>query len=264
MGFVFVRYRSGGPSVAERLAPYTAELAHYRFEDMVPCSDLWEEDQDVDWKNAVENYVEDYHFPTGHPGLAALTEREYDRQIDVAGGVLRLSHAMREQPLRNWSARRYAKLLPVNAHLPPELQRRWSYFGLLPNVFFDVFPDQIDVFQVIPRGAGKLRLRARAYCLPDNSRGARAIRYLNLRLNRRVQNEDTSLTLSVQGGLRSSGYQRGILSEKEVVVRGFQDWIRERLPVANQLEPPARGAAARMQRAIAKPCAVHGGAGACA
>jgi len=27
------------------------------------------------------------------------------------------------------------------------MQRRWSYFGLLPNVFFDVFPDQIGFFQ---------------------------------------------------------------------------------------------------------------------
>jgi len=262
MGFVFIRYRSGGLSVAERLAPYNAELAHYRFEDMVPCSDLWEEDQDVDWKNAIENYVEDYHFPTGHRGLAALTEREYDRQIDVAGGILRLSHRMREQPLRNWSARRYAKLLPVNAHLPQDMQRRWSYFGLLPNVFFDVFPDQIDVFQVIPQGPGKLRLRSRAYCLPDDSRGARAIRYLNLRLNRRVQDEDTLLTLSVQGGLRSSAYRRGILSEKEVVVRGFQEWLRERLPVANRDEPPARGSVERASRAAAKPCLVHRGAGA--
>jgi phenylpropionate dioxygenase-like ring-hydroxylating dioxygenase large terminal subunit len=222
------------------MSPCTAELAHYRLEDMVPCSDLWEEEADVDWKNAVENYVEDYHFPIGHPGLSALAEREYGREM-LPGGVMRLSHRMREQPLNNWSAKKYSKLLPAYEHLPPDMRRRWSYFGLLPNVFFDIYPDQIDVFQVQSMGPGKLRLRSRAYALPDDSREARVARYLNLRLNRRVQDEDSALTASVQVGLRSSGYQRGILSEKEVLVRGFQDWIRERLPIANRLERPARG-----------------------
>jgi phenylpropionate dioxygenase-like ring-hydroxylating dioxygenase large terminal subunit/AcrR family transcriptional regulator len=239
MGFVFIRYRSGGPGVAERFAPYVEEMAHYRFEDMVPCSELWEEDADVDWKNAVENYVEDYHFPIGHPGLSALAEREYDRAIDLERGVLRLSHAMRDQPLPNWSARKYSKLLPRQPHLPPHMQRRWTYFGLLPNAFFDVYPDQMDVFIVQPLGPGRLRLRSRAYCLPDDSREARVARYLNLRLNRRVQDEDSSLTASVQVGLRSMAYERGILSEKEVIVRGFQDWLRAILPEANSREPLA-------------------------
>jgi phenylpropionate dioxygenase-like ring-hydroxylating dioxygenase large terminal subunit/AcrR family transcriptional regulator len=237
MGFVFIRYAPGGPSVAERMAPYAAELAHYRMADMIPCSELWEEDAPVDWKNAVENYVEDYHFPIGHPGLSALAEREYDREIRPQG-VLRLSHALRAQPLDNWSARKYSELLPPYEHLPPGMRRRWSYFGLLPNVFFDIYPDQVDVFQVLPLGPGRLRLRERAYSLPDDGRVARAVRYLNLRLNRRVQHEDSRLTASVQGGLRSSAYRRGILSEKEIIVRGFQDWLRERLPVADCLEPP--------------------------
>ena len=73
MGFVFIRFRSEGPSVAERMAPFAEEFSHYRTQDMVPHGDIWVEDQPVDWKNAVENYVEDYHFPTGHEGLAALT-----------------------------------------------------------------------------------------------------------------------------------------------------------------------------------------------
>jgi hypothetical protein len=34
----------------------------------------------------------------------------------------------------------------------------------------------------------------------------------------------------VQQGLSSGAYTRGILSDKEVVLAGFQDWIRARLP----------------------------------
>ena len=51
------------------MQPCTAELAHYRIEQMVPLDDLWVQDLEIDWKNVVENYVEDYHFPIGHPGL---------------------------------------------------------------------------------------------------------------------------------------------------------------------------------------------------
>ena len=34
---------------------------------------------------------------------------------------------------------------------------------------------------------------------------------------------------------------QGILSDKEIVQAGFQDWIRERIPVAKQVEKPAKG-----------------------
>ena len=44
--------------------------------------------------------------------------------------------------------------------------------------------------------------------------------------------EDNVLTREVQRGLETSAYDVGILSNKEVLVRHFQDWVRERLPVA--------------------------------
>ncbi len=76
----------------------------------------------------------------------------------------------------------------------------------------------------------------------------KAARFLCARLNARVQAEDEILTRSVQRGLASGAYTQGILSDKEIVLAGFQDWIRERLPVT-QLDP---GAGTR-----------HGGGGKC-
>jgi len=71
-GMVFVRFRTGGPGVAALMQPYHAELEHYRMDQMVPLDELWVHDLEIDWKNVIENYVEDYHFPIGHPGLSAL------------------------------------------------------------------------------------------------------------------------------------------------------------------------------------------------
>jgi len=245
-GFVFIRFRRGGMKVSEQFAPLLEEFANYRTEEMIPDMEwaniggYWEEIVDVDWKNAVENYLEDYHFPNGHKGLYALMEEDYDRE-PYPNGVARLSHAMRGEPLNNWSVRKYHKLLPRYSHLPEALQRRWSYYGLFPGTYFDLYPDKVDFMQMLPVAPGKMMLRGRAYLLPDDSRRARAARYLNDRINIRVQEEDTSLTMEVQKGLESGGYRHGILSDKEVLVRHFQDWIRERLPVAHLADEPAAG-----------------------
>ena len=235
--------------MAERMAPHVAELAHYRIDEMVPLDKMWVHDVDIDWKNLVENYVEDYHFPMGHPGLSALMESQYDREV-YPGGTMRLSHHMREKPLRNWSAERYAKFLPVIEHLPESMRRRWTYLGLFPNVYFDIYPEWLDFFQLVPLGPGRTRIRARSYGFADDRREMKAARWLCTRLNSRVQAEDEVLTESVQEGLASGAYTRGILSEKEIVLAGFQDWIRERLPVTSLLKAPPRGSAAERNAAL--------------
>jgi phenylpropionate dioxygenase-like ring-hydroxylating dioxygenase large terminal subunit len=250
MGFVFVRFRSGGPGVAERLAPFAEELSHYRLDEMVACSELWEERQAVDWKNAMDNYLEDYHFKMGHPGLSLLMEPDYDREVS-ATGASRLSHRMRSRIQPSWSVRHYQKLLPVAEHLPEPLRRRWTYVTLFPGVSLDLFPDQMDFLQVLPLGPGQCLLRSRSYGLPDDRREMRAARYLSDRLNAMIQREDNELTASVQGGLRSSAYGEGLLSRYEVVVGGFQRWIREQLPVAGLRTPPPAGTLARRNRELA-------------
>jgi phenylpropionate dioxygenase-like ring-hydroxylating dioxygenase large terminal subunit len=250
LGMVFVRFRPGEPSVAARLEPYRAELEHYRIEQMVPLDKTWTTDLEIDWKNVVENYVEDYHFPIGHPGLTALMEPRYDREVRPEG-TMRLSHRMRAEPLKSsWSAVGYAKLLPVMEHLPEDMRRRWTYFGLFPGVYFDVYPEWLDYFHVIPTGPGRTRIRARSFGFVDDRREMRAARFLCARLNARVQAEDEILTRSVQQGLGSGAYTQGILSEKEVVLGGFQDWIRERIPVARLTQAPPRGTVAARNAAL--------------
>ncbi len=249
MGMVFVRFRGGEPSVAERMAPHVAELSHYKMAEMVPLDETWTHVVPIDWKNVVENYVEDYHFPMGHPGLSALMEAQYDRE-SFPGGTMRLSHRMRENPLRNWSAQGYAKFLPVIEHLPEDMRRRWTYFGLYPNVFFDVYPEWLDFFHVLPLSAGRTLIRARSFGFPDERREMKAARWFCARLNSRVQMEDEVLTASVQGGLASGAYTQGLLSAKEAVLSAFQDWIRERLPVARLVEKPARGTMSERNAAL--------------
>ena len=94
---------------------------------------------------------------------------------------------------------------------------------------------------LLPLGAGRTLIRARSFGFPDDRREMKVARFLCSRLNSRVQAEDEILTASVQRGLASGAYTQGILSSKEIVLAGFQDWIRERIPVTRQVEIPAKG-----------------------
>jgi phenylpropionate dioxygenase-like ring-hydroxylating dioxygenase large terminal subunit len=84
-GFVFVRFDADGPGVAERMAPYAEELAHYRLPDMRPLERVWNDEIEVDWKNVWDNYLEGYHFATGHPGLSDLMGQDYDYEAGPHG-----------------------------------------------------------------------------------------------------------------------------------------------------------------------------------
>tara|TARA_B100000929_G_scaffold203441_1_gene161784 strand:- start:158 stop:1390 length:1233 start_codon:yes stop_codon:yes gene_type:complete len=236
-GFIFIRFRSEGAGVAERMSPVHEEFMAYQTLLMTPEEKsetkpvMWTHAVDADWKVGVENFIEDYHFFIGHRGLFGLMEEQYDRE-PLGPDVARLSHKMRARPQPSWSAEAYNKLLPDQTHLPKEMRRRWTYYALYPNNFFDCYPDQVNFFQILPVAPGKSLLRCQSYVLQDDSRAMRATRYLNSRINDRVQDEDNDLIESVQKGLISSSYQSGVLSDKENLVKHFADFIRDKIPSA--------------------------------
>lgn len=232
LGFVFVRFAPGGPSVAERYAPYLAELAPYRIEEMQPIAGYWEGVVEADWKNVWDNYLEDYHFPTGHPGLSALMGKDYDREPDYRTRTIRLSHRLRDTVEGSWATRMYSKVLPPCDHLPEAQRRRWTYFYLFPAVSLETYPDLVDVFHIVPLGPGRSLLRWRAYGLPGADRAMRAAQWLNQRINYAVHDEDNALIEAVQRNLAGGVYERGVLSDKEVNVKALHDWVREAMPEA--------------------------------
>lgn len=228
MGFVFVRFEPGLPSVREMAAPYAHELAAYRMEELVPQGRVTLRSRQVNWKNVADNYSDGMHIPIAHPGLTRLFARSY--AIDAQEWIDKMSGVLQDQISSNWSERLYQRLLPPVAHLPPERQRLWTYFKLWPNVAFDIYPDQIDFMQFIPVSPTETLIREIAYVHPDSSREMRAARYLNWRINRQVNVEDKTLIERVQAGMQSSSYTVGPLSENEVCLRSFARRMRRMIP----------------------------------
>ena len=241
-GFVFVRLKvDDGPSVAEIMAPYAEELAPYRFPEMEPMGPIWSGPVvNTDWKNTMDNYLEGYHINPGHPGLYRMFGNSYVTEANEHG-TGRAFSVLREEPSKVWSEGLYMKLLPRFDHLPEERQRAWVYYSLFPNMAFDVYPDQLTVFHVMPIAPGKSQVVGGAYALPDARPEVKACRWLSNRINHQVWLEDNDLTDLVQEGLQSGPYTTGYFSEKEVCLARFHQNIRARLPVATLDRVPHEG-----------------------
>lgn len=245
-GFVFVRFAPGGPSVREMSAPYLAELAEYRLEELIPQGRVTLRPRAVNWKNIADNYSDGLHIPVAHPGLSRLFGESYG--IEAQPWIDKMWGHLREASSSNWSEARYQSLLPRVAHLSASRQRLWIYFKLWPNVAFDIYPDQVDFMQFVPISATETLIREIAYVHPDQRREMRAARYLNWRINRQVNREDTALIERVQAGMASDSYSMGPLGDKEVCLRNFAQRMRSMMPEACQPRAPQPGWSYRHER----------------
>ena len=240
-GFVFLCLAGDPPPVAEVWGELAAELAPHRLADMRPVGPMYVEHWDCDWKIAMDNYLESYHVPIGHPGLFRMFTPDYEDQVLLPSGVARGISRLRERPSSRWSERLYQSLVvPTAVALPEEERRRWSFYSMLPNIGIDIFPEQMDFFQVLPRGPGRCTIRGGSFAHPDSRREMRALRYLGARINRQVQREDEFLCVRVQRGLGSPSYEPGPLSRLESCMLQFHELLRSRIPEAREPHAPTR------------------------
>ncbi len=95
--------------------------------------------------------------------------------------------------------------------------------------------------QFVPVSPTETLIREIAYVHPDSRREMRAARYLNWRINRRVNTEDKALIERVQSGMASSSYTVGPLGEGEVCLRSFGRRMRSLIPQSRWHVAPSRG-----------------------
>ena len=244
-GFLFVTLEPGAPSVHEMMAPYEHEVAPYRFEELRPIGRVTSRQRALNWKTIADNYSDGLHIPVGHPGLTRLFGKSYS--VEAREWVDRMEGDLRDAPSANASERAYQKLLPEAAHLPVSHRRKWLYYKLFPNVAFDIYPDQVDFMQFLPVSATETVIREISYALPDailpehQRREMKAARYLNWRINRRVNEEDTVLIARVQEGMGSAHYIAGPLGTSEVSLRSFAQKLRRLIPEARLERAPPPG-----------------------
>ena len=116
-------------------------------------------------------------------------------------GVSFSKSVIRERESHAWSERAYQRLAPkAFDYLPEDVRQTWV-FGFMPvNIGFDVFPDSMDIFQILPKGPTKSVIRTPLFVRPDTRREAKVMQYLANRINMQIGHEDKVLCERVQAG----------------------------------------------------------------
>ncbi|OQM74317.1 aromatic ring-hydroxylating oxygenase subunit alpha [Manganibacter manganicus] len=232
MGFIFVRFRKGGPqpSVAELLAPIGEEFSNYRAAEMVPTGGIWTQESPVNWKSVRDVDNEGYHVAMAHPALQDLYGTTYFDEPFV-DGVSRSFATYNPHAGRRWSVKNYVRISQQPEHLPDRLKTAWVYYGIFPNAVIAATPESVQFYQEFPLSTGKSLLRGAIYRYAQESREQAAARYLALRIDRDTMAEDVQLTVWSNESMLSKAFGGFYLSNLEYGVRTHHDHLRRRLPV---------------------------------
>jgi phenylpropionate dioxygenase-like ring-hydroxylating dioxygenase large terminal subunit len=240
-GMVFTRVIPGGPTLRESFGEMADIIADYRLEEMVPGGETWVDTWDCNWKIAVDNNLENYHIPIGHPGLHRMLDSDLTGVIN-SHGIAYSKSVLKGTPSANRAERMYQHLAKgAFPHLPEAARQTWTFFSLAPNIGLDIYPDSFDIFQILPQSGRTCVMRYPIFVRPGSSREEKAMQYLNARINRQVGLEDRELCERVQDGMGSHGYEPGPLSNYEHAVLDFHNRIRAACPVVTDTQAPASG-----------------------
>ncbi len=235
-GLIFVNLDPDATPLAELVGDLPQRLAPYRIETLEQFAP-GEGTQPANWKVVVDNYIEGYHIPIAHPGLMRMLDyKHYD--VEVHEHWVWFDAPLRSKPSSNWLERAYAQMVTPMPGLPDEDRRVWRYAYIYPNTAIDLYPDQLDTWQLIPDGVERTSDVSMCFRPAGSSPRTRFVQWANHRLNKLVLDEDVDLVDNVQQGLATRGYTCGPLSRREAGVAWFADRIRADLARA----PGAGGA----------------------
>ena len=148
----------------------------------------------ANWALYVDNYLEGFHIPYVHAGLAtALDYGEYAVELERFS-VVQLGIAKPGEPVFS---------LPVG-HRDHGRAVAAYYYWLYPGTMFNVYPWGVSVNVVTPLAVDRTRVSFLPFVWDESKRESGAGAGLD-----RVEREDEAIVESVQRGVRSRLYERG-------------------------------------------------------
>ena len=225
-GFVFFNLDMEAASLAELTEGLSERLARYRIGDLVPFGAKGVDgSQPANWKIVVENYLEGYHVPIAHPGLMRLLDYQ-NYGVETHGDWAWFEAPLRDAPSSNRLERAYQRLARPMPGLDESDSKMWRYAVIYPNTAIDMYPDQVNVWQIMPAGTSATADRWACFRQRNPGPVTRVVQRINQRFNTEVLEEDVDLVGAVQSGIRTRGYSPGPLSAREDAVGWFADRIR--------------------------------------
>jgi choline monooxygenase len=229
-GLIFVNLDQDAHSLHEQVGDLPERLAPYRIDSLRPFGPGGD-GQPSNWKVVAENYIEGYHIPIAHPGLMRMLDyKRYATELHENYVWFEAPH--RTKPSSNRLERMYGRLVEPMPGLTEADRHVWRYVFIYPNTTIDLYPDQVNTWQILPDGTARTHDVFANYRPGDSTPRTRLVQWINQRLNTLVLDEDIDLVKNVQLGLHTRGYLPGPLSRREDAVAWFADKIRADLAPA--------------------------------
>ena len=168
---------------------------------------------EANWALYCDNYLEEFHIPYVHSGLAEQLDYSQYRTTRFKYGNLQLGVAKAGEPALD---------LP-RGHPDAESRVAAFYFWLFPNLMLNFYPWGLSVNVVAPLGVARTRVSFQSYVWREELRGTGVGGGLH-----KVEMEDEEVVESVQRGVRSRLYDRGRYSvRREVGTHHFHELLAE-------------------------------------
>lgn len=235
-GFVFVNCDPGATAFDAEYGEETAFVANWPLRDL-RVGHTFSKRLNCNWKLFWENYNECLHCPNIHPelcdlvpiyGRAIMARRDDpDWRSTAADTAPRFAGTLREGA-GTWSMDGVAQgRLPGLTEEDAASGQR--YVTVMPSVFVAHHPDYVRAVRITPLTAGTMEITAEWLFDPE-SLGRADFDMDNItRFGTLVMEQDGAACERNQAGLRTKGFERGVLMQEEYEVFLFQDWIRARL-----------------------------------
>jgi choline monooxygenase len=217
---VFVNPDPDAAPLAEALGDLPAFVAGSGVDlDRLRFHSHWEWEQPVNWKVALENYLECYHCPTAHPGFSKVIDVDPDSYRLVTGAY----SSSQLGPVRASALER-----PERAPYDPRGEVRQSqYHYLWPNTTINIAPgpQNLSIERWVPLDE-KRTVEVTDYFFGRDVPEERIQEVIAF--DNQVAEEDVALVRSVQRGLDSEMVPQGrLMPESERLIADFQRRVYE-------------------------------------
>jgi len=177
--------------------------------------------QEVNWKVALENYLECYHCPVAHPGFSKLIDIDPDAYRLLLG-----AHSSSQLGPVRQAALDGRGTLPYD---PRGDVRQSQFHFLYPNTTINIAPgpQNLSIERWVPVGP-RTTIEVTDYFFGPDESEERIAELLEW--DTQVAEEDVALVLSVQRGLDSGRVPQGrLMGESEKLIADFQRRVHEAL-----------------------------------
>ena len=198
--------------IRDILGEFSDELNWYPFEELVPEPNFIKEfELDAHWALYVENYLEGFHIPFIHKGLAKEI-RINDYKVEL------LPRAIIQTAIGNADVNTFYNFQNV----PNEYNNLAAiYLWIYPNIMINFYPWGVSLNLIIPQTKEKTIIHYESYIFNSLDKKTGAGGDLGI-----VEMEDQHAILKVQQGLKSNSYSPGKISPvHELGVHHFQQLI---------------------------------------